>query len=160
MKKPVMQTSPAGKKYSRKTDAELKASLNPQQYNVTRQNATEPPFANAYHDNFRPGIYVDITTGEPLFVSSDKFESGCGWPAFSRPIDLALLNEILDTSHDMQRVEVRSALGDAHLGHVFEDGPKAQGGLRYCINSAALKFIPLNDMEQEGYGAYINLVKV
>lgn len=146
-------------KYSKKADAELKQILSPLQYDVTRRNATEPPFENTYCDNFAPGVYVDITTGEPLFVSGDKFESGCGWPAFARPIDNTLLKEVFDESHGMRRVEVRSSLGDAHLGHVFTDGPKASGGLRYCINSAALRFIPLNEMEKEGYGDYIPLVE-
>lgn len=150
---------PANPDIRKKSDVELKQTLTDVQYRVTRENATEAPFSNAYHDNFQRGIYVDVTTGEPLFVSGDKFESGCGWPAFARPIDKALLQELPDTSHGMRRVEVRSALGDAHLGHVFTDGPPETGGLRYCINSASLRFIALEDMEREGYGAYLDLVK-
>ena len=107
---------------------------------------------------FRPGIYVDITTGEPLFVSTDKFESGCGWPAFSKPIDKSLITEHADHSHGMERTEVRSKTGNAHLGHVFTDGPKERGGLRYCINSASLRFVPRDRMEAEGYGEYLKLV--
>jgi peptide methionine sulfoxide reductase msrA/msrB len=138
---------------------ELKRSLTPLQYEVTQNSATEPPFRNEYYDNFRPGIYTDITTGEPLFVSSDKFESGCGWPSFSRPIDPGVIRELADSSHGMERTEVRSRSGNAHLGHVFTDGPKKLGGLRYCINSAALRFIPKEDMEKEGYGYLLGLVK-
>ena len=145
--------------YKRKDDATLRSTLTPEQYAVTRKNATEPPFRNAYWDEKREGIYVDITTGEPLFVSTDKFDSGCGWPSFSRPIDKKLIEEKLDTSHGMVRMEVRSKTGDAHLGHVFTDGPKDKGGLRYCINSASLRFIPKEKMEAEGYGAYLPLLK-
>ena len=116
--------------------------MTPLQYEVTQNNATEPPFRNEYFDNFDEGIYVDIATGEPLFSSEDKFDSGCGWPAFSKPIDKKLVKEIIDKSHGMQRIEVRSSNGDSHLGHVFTDGPRDRGGLRYCINSASLKFIP------------------
>lgn len=147
------------KKYQRQDDKTLKQQLTAEQYAVTQQNATEPPFKNEYWDEFREGIYVDITTGEPLFVSSDKFDSGCGWPSFSRPINTALIEEKTDTSHGMLRTEVRSKTGDAHLGHVFDDGPKEMGGLRYCINSASLRFIPKEQMEKEGYGAYISLIK-
>jgi peptide methionine sulfoxide reductase msrA/msrB len=117
-------------------------ALDPLPYAVTQQNATEPPFANAYHDHFEPGTYVDAVSGEPLFSSADKFDSGCGWPAFARPLDPGLLREIPDNSHGMLRTEVRSASSDAHLGHVFTDGPAEAGGLRYCINSAALRFVP------------------
>lgn len=145
--------------YKRKDDATLRSTLSPEQYAVTRKNATEPPFRNEYWDEKRAGIYVDITTGEPLFVSTDKFDSGCGWPSFSRPIDKKLIEEKLDTSHGMVRMEVRSKTGDAHLGHVFTDGPKDKGGLRYCINSASLRFIPKEKMEAEGYGAYLPLLK-
>lgn len=133
--------------------------LNALQYAVTQEGETEPPFENEYWDEHRPGIYVDITTGEPLFSSSDKFDSGCGWPSFTRPIELERVRETEDLSHGMRRTEVRSTGGDAHLGHVFPDGPRETGGLRYCINSASLRFIPLNQMEGEGYGKYIQYVK-
>ena len=126
---------------------------------MTQNNATERPFFNEYNNEFRPGIYVDVTTGEPLFLSTDKFESGCGWPAFSRPISESLITEHKDTTHGMVRTEVRSATGDAHLGHVFPDGPREKGGLRYCINSASLRFIPLDSMAAEGYGDLIPLVQ-
>jgi peptide methionine sulfoxide reductase msrA/msrB len=127
------------------------------QYEVTQHNATEPPFSNEYFDNFKEGIYVDITTGEPLFVSTDKFESGCGWPSFSKPINPEVILQRKDASHGMSRVEVRSKKGDAHLGHVFTDGPPKEGGLRYCINSASLKFIPKEEMEAKGYGSLLSL---
>lgn len=146
-------------KYQKKDKNELKELLTPLQYEVTQNNATEPPFANEYNDQFEEGIYVDITTGEPLFLSSDKFESGCGWPAFSRPLKQEVLNELTDNTFGMVRTEVRSKEGDAHLGHVFDDGPKERGGLRYCINSAALRFIPRNQMESEGYGEYLPLIQ-
>lgn len=145
--------------YVKASDSELHERLNPIQYAVTRENATEPPYRNEYFDNHRKGIYVDITTGEPLFVSTDKFDSGCGWPSFSKPIDKNVLVEKSDNSHGMTRTEVRSRVGDAHLGHVFPDGPKNRGGLRYCINSAALRFIPLDEMAESGYGAYIPLIE-
>ena len=145
--------------YSRPSDSDLRTSLTPEQYAVTQENATEPPFRNEYFDNHRKGIYVDVTTGEPLFLSTDKFDSGCGWPSFSRPINDSVIVEKSDTSHGMIRTEVRSRAGDAHLGHVFPDGPKDRGGLRYCINSASLRFIPLAEMESEGYGQYIPFVK-
>lgn len=143
--------------YARPEDAELKSRLTPLQYGVTQQSRTEMPYANEYWDEKRRGIYVDITTGEPLFMSTDKFDSGCGWPSFTRPISESLVKELPDTSHGMTRTEVRSKNGDAHLGHVFDDGPKEKGGLRYCINSAALRFIPEKDMAKEGYAAYLEL---
>lgn len=146
------------KRYRRPSDEELRKRLTPIQYAVTQESATERPFANEYDQEFRPGIYVDITTGQPLFVSADKFDSGCGWPAFSRPIDDALVTEVTDRSHGMVRTEVRSKLGDAHMGHVFNDGPASSGGLRYCINSASLRFIPKEDMQAEGYGDYLHLL--
>ena len=146
-------------RYSKPDRLELKERLTPIQYTVTQENGTERAFQNEYWNEERAGIYVDITTGEPLFVSSDKFDSGCGWPAFSRPISAELLVQLRDSTHGMERIEVRSKLGDAHLGHVFPDGPKAQGGLRYCINSAALRFISKADMEAEGYGDYLYLIK-
>ena len=136
----------------------LRAVLTPAQYEVTQNSATEPPFKNEFWDQYRSGIYVDITTGEPLFASADKFESGCGWPSFSKPIDPNVLRENSDRTHGMNRTEVRSRAGDAHLGHVFTDGPKDQGGLRYCINSAALRFVPKEDMAREGYGYLLDLV--
>lgn len=145
-------------RFRKKNDHELRMLLNEEQYEVTQHAATEPPFQNAYWNTFEKGIYIDITTGEPLFVSDDKFSSGCGWPSFSKPIDTQLLNEVNDTSHGMKRVEVRSKKGNAHLGHVFDDGPEEAGGLRYCINSAALKFIPESQMEESGYGDYLYLL--
>lgn len=146
-------------KYRKPSDEELRHRLTAEQYAVTQRGATERPFVNEYDHEFRPGIYVDITTGQPLFVSSDKYDSGCGWPAFSRPISSDVLTEHIDNSHGMRRVEVRSKAGDAHLGHVFPDGPRDKGGLRYCINSASLRFIPASEMEAEGYGEYLPLVK-
>ncbi|MDQ0148249.1 peptide-methionine (R)-S-oxide reductase MsrB [Eubacterium multiforme] len=147
------------KKYKKLSKKQLKEELSNLQYKITQENGTEPPFGNDYWDNFKEGIYVDITSGEPLFVSSDKFDSGCGWPAFSKPIDRNLLKEKRDTSFNMDRIEVRSKNSDSHLGHVFTDGPKELGGLRYCINSASLKFIRKEDMESEGYEEYIDLIK-
>ena len=147
------------KRYHKKTNEELKQSLSKLQYEVTQHNVTEPPFQNEYFNEFSEGIYVDITTGEPLFISTDKFESGCGWPSFAKPIDDAAIQQVRDLSHGMIRTEVRSETGDAHLGHVFPDGPVEMGGLRYCINSAALRFIPLDRMEQEGYADYLELFK-
>jgi peptide methionine sulfoxide reductase msrA/msrB len=137
----------------------LDKALTAIQYEVTQKNATELPFQNEFWDTFRAGIYVDITTGEPLFISNDKFKSGCGWPSFSKPIDPNVIREKQDTSHGMQRTEVRSRVGNAHLGHVFNDGPKEKGGLRYCINSASLRFIPKDEMIREGYGNFLDLIK-
>ncbi|MEA4932763.1 MAG: peptide-methionine (R)-S-oxide reductase MsrB [Lawsonibacter sp.] len=139
-------------------EVRLQDTLSPLQYAVTRENATEPPFQNEFYETAAPGIYVDITTGEPLFSSTDKFDSGCGCPSFSRPIDPAVVQERTDRSHGMLRTEVRSRIGDAHLGHVFPDGPRKLGGLRYCINSASLRFIPKEEMEREGYGSLMDLV--
>ena len=136
---------------------EAVGALSPEQYHVTQKNGTERPFTGEYWDNHEPGIYVDVVSGEPLFASVDKFDSGSGWPSFTRPIDSENVLEKRDFSHLMIRTEVRSAHGDSHLGHVFNDGPKADGGLRYCINSAALRFIHLDDLEAEGYGAYKKL---
>lgn len=145
--------------YTKPSDDVLRRRLTPLQYEVTQHSATERPFYNEYNDEFRPGIYVDIVTGEPLFLSTDKFESGCGWPAFSKPISPEVLKELSDTTHGMNRTEVRSVTGDSHLGHVFNDGPRDRGGLRYCINSASLRFVPLDRMADEGYGALIPLIK-
>ena len=139
--------------------AELRERLTPLQWEVTQNGATERPFINEYDHEFRKGIYVDITDGTPLFVSSRKYNSGCGWPAFSRPIDKSLITEHTDTSFGRVRTEVRSASSGAHLGHVFPDGPQDDGGMRYCINSASLRFIPLEDMEAAGYGDYLGLVE-
>lgn len=144
--------------FSAKDQLALRNALTETQYKVTQNGATEPPFDNAYFNTFKPGIYVDITTGEPLFTSADKFESGCGWPSFSKPIDPSVVKNHEDYSHGMFRTEVRSRIGNAHLGHVFEDGPKEAGGLRYCINSAALRFISREDMEKEGYGYLLSLI--
>jgi peptide methionine sulfoxide reductase msrA/msrB len=145
--------------YKKPSQDEMKTLLSDLQYRVTQENATERPFSNEYYDLEKSGIYVDIVTGEPLFLSNDKYDSGCGWPSFTRPIDEAVITEKSDKSHFMIRTEVRSRVGDSHLGHVFEDGPVEEGGLRYCINSAALKFIPVEDMEAAGYGDYIKFVK-
>ncbi len=138
--------------------AELKKRLTPEEWHITRENGTEAPFSGKYWNFDKPGIYVDITSGEPLFSSADKFPSSCGWPAFAAPIQPNALVRKRDQSHGMERVEVRSRNADSHLGHVFNDGPKELGGLRYCINSAAIRFIPLADMEKLGYGAFINMV--
>lgn len=146
------------KKYQPKPLAELKATLTPMQYAVTQQNATEPPFENAFWNTKREGLYVDITSGEPLFSSKDKFPSACGWPAFAKPLDPNVVQEYDDLSFGMIRTEVRSRVGNAHLGHVFGDGPKELGGLRYCINSASLRFIPKEDMEREGYGDFLRFL--
>ena len=139
--------------------AEAIAKLTPEQYRVTQESATERPGTGALLYNKKPGIYVDIVSGEPLFASSDKYESGCGWPSFTKPIEPANVAELRDNSHGMIRTEVRSKFGDSHLGHVFEDGPPDRGGLRYCINSASLRFVPREKMEEEGYGAYISQVE-
>ncbi|MGA7710973.1 MAG: peptide-methionine (R)-S-oxide reductase MsrB [Rhizomicrobium sp.] len=139
--------------------AEAVARLSPQQYRVTQESATERPGTGEYLHNKKPGIYVDIVSGEPLFASSDKYESGCGWPSFTKPIEPANVSELRDSTLGMVRVEVRSAHGDSHLGHVFTDGPPDRGGLRYCINSASLRFVPRDRMEEEGYGAYLNQVE-
>jgi peptide-methionine (R)-S-oxide reductase len=138
---------------------EAVAKLTPEQRRVTQHSGTEAPGTGEYLDNKEPGIYVDIVSGEPLFASSDKFESGCGWPSFTKPIESANVNEIRDVTHGMIRTEVRSAFGDSHLGHVFPDGPRDRGGLRYCINSASLRFIHRDDMQAAGYGDYLNQVE-
>jgi peptide-methionine (R)-S-oxide reductase len=142
----------------RKT-AEAVAALTPEQYRVTQRSGTERPGTGALLGNKQPGIYVDIVSGEPLFASADKYESGCGWPSFTKPIEPANVAELTDGSLGMVRTEVRSAHGDSHLGHVFDDGPRDKGGLRYCINSAALRFVHRDDMEAQGYGAYLPQVE-
>ncbi|HVZ32009.1 MAG TPA: bifunctional methionine sulfoxide reductase B/A protein [Polyangiaceae bacterium] len=139
--------------YAKPADAELRKKLTPLQYEVTQHDATEPAFRNAFYDNHEPGLYVDVVTGEPLFSSTDKFESGTGWPSFTKPVEPEHVLEKEDRSHGMRRVEVRSRAGSSHLGHVFDDGP-GPSGLRYCINSAALRFIPVERLEAEGYGEY------
>ncbi|MGN8157861.1 peptide-methionine (R)-S-oxide reductase MsrB [Salinisphaera sp. RV14] len=143
--------------YSRNEDAVSR--LTPEQYRVTQENGTERPGTGEYLHNKEPGIYVDVVSGEPLFASSDKYESGCGWPSFTKPVETAHVSELTDNSLGMRRTEVRSAHGDSHLGHVFPDGPPDRGGLRYCINSAALKFIPKDEMDAAGYGEYIDQVE-
>lgn len=152
--------TPGNDRYKRPEQAELKEKLTPIQYRVALLGETEPPFNNPYHRLDKPGIYVDVLTGEPLFSSADKYDSGCGWPAFARPISENLITEHTDRSlPGHPRTEVRSRTGNTHLGHVFEDGPAQLGGLRYCINSASLRFIPLEEMEDQGYGEYIPFVK-
>jgi peptide-methionine (R)-S-oxide reductase len=131
--------------------------LTPEQYEVTQRNGTERPFRNAYWENKEPGLYVDVVSGEPLFTSMDKFDSGCGWPSFTRPIETENVVEKRDASHGMIRTEIRSRFADSHLGHVFPDGPPEAGGLRYCINSASLRFIPVDQLESAGYGSYRQL---
>ncbi len=147
------------KKYRKPSQGELERKLTDMQYKVTQKNKTEPPFQNEYWNNKEKGIYVDIVTGEPLFVSTDKFESGCGWPSFTKPIDKKSIVYKRDSTFGMERTEVRSKDGDSHLGHVFNDGPLDKGGLRYCINSASLKFIPLSKMDSEGYGEFKELIE-
>ena len=146
--KPLIDAS----NYEKPSQEVLKKSLTEESYRVTQEAATEAPFTNAYDQTFEEGIYVDITTGEPLFFAKDKFASGCGWPSFSRPISKELIHYYKDLSHGMERIEVRSRSGNAHLGHVFTDGPRELGGLRYCINSASLRFVSKDEMEEEGYG--------
>ena len=142
-----------------KKDETVIKSLSPEQYRITQENGTELPGTGEYLNTFEPGLYVDVVSGEPLFSSTSKFESGCGWPSFSKPITDANINELRDSSHGMERTEIRSVYGDSHLGHVFTDGPRDQGGLRYCVNSASLRFIPLEEMESQGYADFIELVQ-
>lgn len=147
------------KNFIKPTEDELKEKLSKIQFKVTQAKGTELPFENEYYDNIKPGIYVDIVSGEPLFSSLDKFHSRCGWPSFTKPLVKENILEKADFSYGMHRIEVRSNHGDSHLGHVFNDGPKEKGGLRYCINSAALKFIGVEELEKEGYADYIYLFK-
>jgi len=141
------------------TSADAISALSAEQYRVTQENGTEPAGTGEHLGNKEPGIYVDVVSGEPLFVSSDKYDSGCGWPSFTKPIDNGHVNELRDTAHGMTRTEVRSQHGDSHLGHVFPDGPADRGGLRYCINSASLRFIHRDDMKAQGYGTYIDQIE-
>jgi peptide-methionine (R)-S-oxide reductase len=141
--------------YTKNTEAISR--LSPEEFRITQQSGTERPFQNAYWDHDEPGLYVDIVSGEPLFSSLDKFDSNCGWPSFTKPVEPENVDERPDGSHGMERTEVRSTHGDSHLGHVFDDGPKEAGGLRYCINSASLRFIPLDELESEGYGDFLKL---
>ena len=151
-------TTPSSTNQTTKPSAdELKKKLTPEQYRVTQQCGTEPPFRNEYWDNHRAGIYVDVVTGQPLFTSMDKFDSGSGWPSFTKPIEKNNVTEKTDRTFGMERTEVRSTKGDSHLGHVFDDGPSDKGGLRYCINSASLRFIPVEKLKEEGYGQYLPL---
>ena len=145
------------RKYQKSADAI--ARLDAEQYRITQESGTEPAGTGEYLHNHEPGIYVDVVSGEPLFASSEKFESGCGWPSFTKPIEPAYVNELRDASHGMLRTEVRSTHGDSHLGHVFPDGPRDCGGLRYCINSASLRFVHRDEMEAEGYGDYLDQVE-
>ena len=144
--------------FRKPADAELEEKLTPEQYRVTQHEGTEPPFRNAYWDNHEPGIYVDVVSGEPLFSSLDKFDSGTGWPSFSRPLEAENVATRSDQSHFMRRTEVRSRSADSHLGHLFDDGPQP-AGLRYCMNSASMRFIPVDRLEPEGYGKYLPLFK-
>ena len=149
----------AQQKTAYKKTTEAIARLTPQQFQVTQRNGTERPGTGEYLHNKQPGIYVDIVSGEPLFASADKYESGCGWPSFTKPIVPTYIKELRDSSHGMVRTEVRSVHGDSHLGHVFPDGPQDRGGLRYCINSASLRFVPRDKMVEEGYGDYLDQVE-
>lgn len=138
-------------------ETDLRKKLTPEQYRVTQMCGTEPPFQNEYWDNHQPGLYVDLVSGEPLFTSLDKFDSGSGWPSFTKPVETSHVREKSDSNHGMERVEVRSGKSDSHLGHLFDDGPADKGGMRYCINSAALRFIPVEKLKEEGYGQFLPL---
>jgi len=157
--KPRVTTDPERSTPVKSKDKELRQRLTPEQYRVTQQNATEPAYSGEYDRHFETGLYVDVVSGEPLFTSLDKYNSECGWPAFTRPVESPSVVERQDNSLGMKRVEIRSAQADSHLGHVFEDGPTEAGGLRYCINSAALRFVPLADMQAQGYGAFLDRFK-
>ncbi len=148
-----------GSLYSKPSNEEIKSKLEPDQYKITQQSDTEKAFTHVYNKMYEKGIYVDVVTGEPLFSSDDKFDSGTGWPSFTKPIDSAAINNVEDRKLGMKRVEVKSRIGDSHLGHVFDDGPTEAGGKRYCLNGGALKFIPYEDMEQEGYGSLKDIFK-
>jgi methionine-R-sulfoxide reductase len=154
---PTSMTTPSSTDQSKPSSEQLKKKLTPEQFRVTQQCGTEPPFRNEYWDNHRAGIYVDVVTGEALFTSLDKFDSGSGWPSFTKPIQKEDVVEKADHTLGMERTEVRSRKGDSHLGHVFDDGPTDKGGLRYCVNSAALRFIPVEKLKEEGYGQYLPL---
>lgn len=145
------------KKYIKPSKDEIREKLSDLEYKVTQEDATERPFTHEYNDNYEEGIYVDIVSGEPLFSSKDKYDAGCGWPSFTKPLEKDHIVEKMDKSHGMIRTEVRSSHGDSHLGHVFPDGPRDKGGLRYCINGASLRFIKKEDLEKEGYGEYLVL---
>ncbi|AMW06300.1 peptide-methionine (R)-S-oxide reductase MsrB [Gemmatimonas phototrophica] len=153
MSDPIISTD---KSYTKPAADELRSTLTPEQFAVTQQCGTEPPFRNAYWDNHEPGLYVDVVSGEPLFASVHKFESGTGWPSFTRPI-APNITEVEDRSYGMRRVEVRSKHGDSHLGHLFPDGPSDAGGMRYCINSASLRFVPVAELEGQGYAEFLPL---
>jgi len=150
----MTSSEPTKAAFSKPSDAELRARLSAEQYQVTQHEGTERPFTGEYWNNDQPGIYVDVVSGEALFSSLDKYDAGCGWPSFTRPIADAQLQERTDKRHFMTRTEVRSGAADSHLGHVFDDGPREAGGLRYCINSAALRFVPATELEAQGYGQY------
>lgn len=154
-----LKKGPPARDYKKPDDAALRSALSPMEYHVTQENGTEPAFSGRYWDNHEPGLYVDAVSGEPLFISSDKFDSGSGWPSFTKPLSPDAVSVKEDLSHGMRRIEVRSSRADSHLGHVFPDGPASAGGLRYCINSAALRFIPEKDMEREGYGSFLKLMR-
>ena len=154
---PSRRRAPDMATYTR-TDEAI-AKLTPEQFHVTQQSGTERPGTGEYLHEKRPGLYVDIVSGEPLFASADKFDSHCGWPSFTKPVEPANVSELRDASHGMVRTEVRSAGGDSHLGHVFDDGPRDRGGLRYCINSASLRFVPKAEMAAQGYGAYLDQIE-
>lgn len=157
--KPLSADNAAPRVFNRPSESEIRAKLSDEEYYVTQQSGTERPFSHAYDHLFEPGIYVDIVSGEPLFSSADKFDSGCGWPSFAKPITREHITALEDLSHNMRRIEVRSKVADSHLGHVFPDGPQALGGLRFCINGASLRFIPLDKMDEEGYGEWKYLVE-
>ena len=159
-KKTATTPAPMEKTFPVPSDEELRKKLTPEEYAVVRQNGTERPFTNKYWQHKEEGIYVDIVTGKPLFSSKDKFDTDCGWPGFAKPIEDAEVKQLRDMTHGMVRVEVRSATGDAHLGHVFDDGPKELGGKRYCINSASLRFVPKAKMAELGYGAWLKMFEV